>query len=310
LEFELEHFGHSKILSLFLETPTICLYYYPDLVPEGATRRRTIQDIRQRYDENLTSLYRYIKFVGMPVYKPEATRGVPMEDIYIPLSVTPDGSDPDELRILRINPFALLQPGLRSIILGDPGSGKSTLLRFLSLTGISEPLQNRYKALPDDRLPILVILRRYADELKSRKNLSLLDYIKEISRGDFNLSSADQSFFEYYLESGKAILLFDGLDELPSPNFKELVRDRIQSLTITYPGNTTIVTSRIVGYDHPFRFIEKDFNHYRVTRLDIEEIKQFVRDWYKVRIENEIEREANIKDLIRIIEDPGHIAIH
>lgn len=161
LKFEIEHWGHKKLLSLFLETPFLCLFYYPELIPDGATRKKTIQDTRNRYDENLRILYRNIEFVGMSVYKPEATKGVPMEHIYIPLTVIPEAADENDINTTRIDPLSFLGPGIRSVVLGDPGSGKSTLLRFLALAGTSKQLQNRYKASPDNRLPILVILRRY-----------------------------------------------------------------------------------------------------------------------------------------------------
>jgi len=309
LKFELEHWGHKKILSLFLETPSLCLFYYPDLTPDGATRKKTIQDIRQRYNDNLNTLYRRIEFVGMSVYKQEATKGIPMEQIYIPLTAVPAATDESDSNVPRTNPLTFLKPGARHVVLGDPGSGKSTMLRFLALAGRSRQLQERYKSGPDSRLPVLITLRRYADELKTRKNLALIDYIQENIQGDFNLKSADQDFFEYYLESGQAILLFDGIDELPNPQFKKWVRDSIRTLITTYPGNTTIVTSRIVGYEGPFRFDDKEFSHQRLTWLKLPEIEQFVKDWYRARIENKREREANENDLIRILRDEDHIAI-
>lgn len=86
LKFEIEHWGHRKLQALFLETPSLCLFYYPELVPDGNTRKKTIQDTRKRYNDNLNTLYGKIEFVGMSVYKEEASRGVPMEDIYIPLA--------------------------------------------------------------------------------------------------------------------------------------------------------------------------------------------------------------------------------
>src|SRR5262245_45176409 len=157
-------------------------------------------------------------------------------------------------------------------------------MRFLALAGISPELQVKYGARQDDRLPVLITLRKYSDELKGQPNLSLLDYILQNVQADFSLASADIAFFEYYLESGKAVLLFDGLDELPSPQFKSTVRDRIRSLLLTYPGNTAIITSRVVGYDEPFRFDAKEFPHWRIATLRLADIEQFVRDWYRVRI--------------------------
>ena len=309
LRCETELWGHKKLISLFLETPSLCLRYYPELLEEGSSRRKTLEDTRKRYDDNLQQLYGRIEFIGMSVYKEEATSGVPMERIYIPLSASPETSDDLNENGGSINPLEFLRPGLMSVILGDPGSGKSTLLRFLALVGISPSLQKRYTAKTDGRLPILIILRRYADELKSRSNLSLLDHIIEVVQADFCLKAADMEFFEYALENGDAILLFDGLDELPSPQFKKTVRDRILGLITTYPGNTVIVSSRIVGYGNPFRFDDKSFRHAKLARLQLPEIEQFIKDWYSVRIGNKRERKVNIDDLARIIRDPSQRAI-
>jgi len=309
LKFELEHWGHNQIIGLFLETPALCLFYYPELVPDGLVTRKTIQEVRARYDANLLKLYKDIQFVGMNVRKQEATKGVPMEHIYIPLSVVPEGVDDQDPAVTRKDPIELISENNRQVILGDPGSGKSTLLKFLTLVGISEPLQQRYGAQPDQRLPIFITLRRYADELKARPNLSLIKHIQEIIQSDFNLNDADGRFFDYYLESGQAVLLFDGLDELPGPSFKEKIRDQIRTLVTTYPQNATVVTSRIVGYSNPFRFDEKEFGHHRLTKLRSNEMKQFVEDWYAVRIENERDREDHVRSLVTILENPEQKAI-
>lgn len=177
------------------------------------------------------------------------------------------------------------------------------------MVGVSEPLQKRCSSEPDDRLPVLVLLRRYADELRNRPYLALLDYITECARADFSLASANQEFFEYYLESGQTLLFFDGLDELSHSPLKQKVRDRIRSLVTTYPGNTVVVTSRIVGYENPFRFDEKEFDHHRVARLRMPEIEQFVGDWYAARIEHPKEREENSSDLIRLLKRDEQSAI-
>ena len=123
------------------------------------------------------------------------------------------------------------------------------------------------------------------------------------------MDSADRDFLEFYLETGQGLLLFDGLDELPNSNYKEIVRDRINTFSQVYPGNTLIVTSRIVGYEHPFRFDTDEFSHYRLASLGITQLEQFIHDWYRARIENKADRDRNIRDLIRIMNDDNHTAI-
>lgn len=307
-DVEIEHYGHTKLQGLFLQAPYLCLYYYPSLLPGGAIRRNSVQSTRQSYDSNIRQQNGRIEFVGMSVYKEEATRGVPIEHIYIPLSVVREEFDHSDENTPRNDPLSLLEPGKRSVILGDPGSGKSTLLSFLSIAGISPAIQERYGAAPDERLPVKITLRRCADELKVRKNLSILDYIVEVTRAEFSLGAADEEFFLFYLSSGRGIVLFDGLDELPTSQFKKIVRDRIAAFCTTYPGNTTITTSRIVGYEHRIRFPES-FSHYKMADLRVTEINSFIGDWYKARVENDTERQANIDDLVRIISHPENAAI-
>ena len=48
------------------------------------------------------------------------------------------------------------------------------------------------------------------------------------------------------------VLFFDGIDELPGLDSKKEVRRLIGAFLAKYPGNTTIVTSRIVGMTSRF----------------------------------------------------------
>jgi energy-coupling factor transporter ATP-binding protein EcfA2 len=305
----IEHYGHTKLLSLFLEAPSLCLFYYPELTSGGTNRRQSIKTTRATYDENLRLLFGKLEFVGMSVLKEEASRRIELEHIYIPVGLVPSQSEDEAETTPRLSPLQLLAPTKKTVILGDPGSGKSTLVKFLALCGISRELQKRYGANLDTRIPFIVTLRRYADELKTHPNLPLHEYLRELLQADFSLPHLDNEFLNYYLESGQAILLFDGLDELPSSSFRAMVRDRIQTLANTYPRNTIIITSRIVGYDPETQFDVNSFAHFRIAKLRIPEIERFIHDWYGVRLENQKERAANAQDLVRIIEQPGNEAI-
>lgn len=307
--FEIEYWGHTKLQALFLETWSLCLFYYPGLIPEGFARRKTIQEVRHDYDNNMRQRYNRIEFVGMSVYKPEATRGVAMEHIYIPLSTIPEQTEYNDTNTQRINPLNFLEPGSKTVILGDPGSGKSTLLRFMALSGISNPLQKAFKCEAHDRLPVLLVLRQYADELKTNPNLSLLDFIRNRVQAEFSLKAANDGFFEYYLESGQSILLFDGLDELSDPHFKIQVRDRIMGMLTTYPHITAVITSRNIGYDNAVRFDNAKFQHRKIAPLRLPEIKTFIQDWFRVRVESENIKKIAVEDLVTTIAKEENQAI-
>ncbi|MBS1827084.1 MAG: NACHT domain-containing protein [Acidobacteria bacterium] len=305
LPFAVEHWGHRSLQSLFLQVESICLYYYPELLDHQGKRRSSIADLRSRYNDAIQELYREIQFVGVPVREHKTAQGIPMENIYIPLEITPEGIKDETARR---NPLDFLAPGMRTVVLGDPGSGKSTLVKFLALAGQSKALQARFSLHPEPRLPIVVILRRYAEELRKNSNLSLTDYIVATMRAQLEVP-AERDFLEYYLESGRAILYFDGLDELPESGMRTDVRDRIANLSKVYPHNTFFITSRFVGYVNPYRFRNEGWSHYQVAPLRLPEMERFVHDWYQARIANRAERQRNIDDLVSILRNPNHTAI-
>jgi len=273
---------------------------------QPASARRPIEQLRFQYGGEFAKLYAKIQFVGMSVYKIEASSGIPMERIYIPLRVVPEAA-PDSTA--GTDPLDLVGPGTRHVILGDPGSGKSTLLRFIGLVGMRQQLLDRFGAKRDSRLPIYVTLRRYGDELRSQPHLSLFDYILQSARADFRLKEITAAWLEYYLYARDAILLLDGLDELPDAQFKKTVRQRVAEFSNRFPGNATIMSSRIVGYEKEVRYDELGFGHFRVARLSLEAIKTFVNDWYSARIDNDAERELHVDDLSQIVSNPANRAI-
>lgn len=304
-EFDIEHLGHTKLQALFLQSEHLSLHYYPDIIPDGIKRRTALQNVRKQYDDNLLRHFGWIRFVGMSVRKEEAARGLPMETIYIPLETVAEGTTDEDDRAPRTNPLEFLKPGLRTVLLGDPGTGKSTLLQFLALSGISQQIQERYKAQKHDRLALQVTLRRYADALKSNRNIPLIDYIVATVRADFSIPDFNADFILHHLQTGRVILLFDGVDELPDLSFKTLVRERVESMATSFPGNTVIVTSRIAGYEAEARFSGYcAFDHRQMAPLRDREIRRFAEDWHAARTEDEKDRRRQVAELMRILTDP------
>lgn len=309
LEASLEIWDAEQTKRQILQVPPLALRYFVDDLSDGPARTKRIASIRARYDAELRKLYGKIQFIGMSVYKEEATAAVDMEAIYIPLRLVSESADEANPDTQRTDPSRFLARGERHVILGDPGSGKSTLFRFLALAGTHRPLQERYHVQPDDRLPMLVTLRQFADALKADAKVDILDYVVETTARDFGLENVDREFFEYYLYAGKSIILFDGVDELPGLKFKQDVRARIAAFLEKYPANTALVTSRIVGYDKEIRYEGLGFSHHRVARLAVVDIERFVANWYTVRIQNRAEQTRNVDDLLRIVRDPSSRAI-
>ena len=115
------------------------------------------------------------------------------------------------------------------IIEGTGGIGKSMMMTHLFLSSA------QYYA-DGEKLPILLFLKDYKDD-----TINIVDFIwKSIRMYDPDVR---QSSVIEVLESKKAILLMDGLDEIQSLSRNSFDRD-LEAFIKSYPGNTIIITSR------------------------------------------------------------------
>ncbi len=158
-----------------------------------------------------------------------------------------------------INRTLKLYPHL--VVLGDPGSGKTTLLRYLVLLYAQDLAQGttfvqQHLELPGTAgfLPLLLPLRRLGAYLAVHRRTDdgtegcslLLEHFRQMLAGERVVLPA--GFFDSYLESGKAVVLFDGLDEVADPDLRRRVARMVEAFTVAYPKCRFVVTSRIVGY--------------------------------------------------------------
>ena len=192
------------------------------------------------------------------------------------------------------------------VILGDPGNGKTTLGRWLALNlarallnGIDTtvevpafqvnpetPYDRRMISLGPARVPILVRVSEYAEEfIRSTSRgepLSLMDWLcratwyQQAPSDGIRIAPATlDRIFREALQTGRAVLILDGLDEITEKAnrrdvveaIKEFCRDWVPSMQDSRPqtrmrtrapividppsesgGNQIVVTSRIAGY--------------------------------------------------------------
>ena len=169
-----------------------------------------------------------------------------------------------------------------AIILGDPGSGKSTLARYALLSLIAGTGDEKLSRTFEGYLPLLIELRSYAalhTEDKCDTFLEFLDYMGETEGWHLNKDKLHQ----YLKTDGRAVVIFDGLDEIFEPEARERVALRIAGFAADYPKARVIVTSRVIGYRRKI-LEDAGFAHFTLQDLNEEQVSAFVNQWYSLAL--------------------------
>lgn len=145
-------------------------------------------------------------------------------NIYVHIGVSYHGKEIDTHTV-----EPMLNIGNNLLIFGTGGIGKSMLMRYLFLNTIDR----------GSHIPVLLELRKVSEQ--DGANISIPELVYTCM-GDFN-AKLPMEQFEYSLELGKYLFLFDGLDEVPESKVKQTAA-AIQVFSAKYPKNAYIITSR------------------------------------------------------------------
>ena len=182
----------------------------------------------------------------------------------------------------------------RLVLLGAPGSGKSTFVGHLTwclAMAQLEPEGDWLDRLPGwpadeaDALPVVVTLRDFArwataKKLEQGTAQALADFIaarlQEHDLADFVPPLREA------LHRGEAIVLLDGLDEVPTREQRGLVRDAVEGFARTYDQSRLLVTCRTLSYQDPAWQLDGErFSACELAPFDEEKINRFIGAWYR-----------------------------
>jgi len=228
------------------------------------------------------------KYIVPPHF--DSAKKIPLDNLFVPPRfILPFKDNNEENSVFTTDDY--LSSIYRSVILGNPGGGKSTFA-----LKVVYDLASSYKKrllLRRQLTPILVILRDYGAEKKAQ-NYSILQFIESTSNSKYQVLPPKGSF-EYLLLNGRAVVIFDGLDELLDTSYRQEVSGDIESFCQLYPSVPVIVTSREVGYEQA-PLDEKNFLVSRIAPFNNYQINQYVQNWFS--LDNDIpteERERKAK---------------
>jgi len=153
----------------------------------------------------------------------------------------------------------------RLFVLGKPGAGKTTFLKYL----LCEAAEGRL-----NRVPIFVSLKEWSDT-----NQALLPYLLR----QFELCGLPdaQAFIEAVLQTGEALLLLDGLDEVNAEGDKRNnITRQVREFVTQYAKTDCIVTCRNAAIPE-FAFGSADpFSYIELADFTPSQVKTFISKWF------------------------------
>lgn len=266
----LKALGVSSEAILLIDAPRPAQYKIPD-------------DALDRYYEQIIKLYGWIRILGQTTPKP--LRRV-FTDVYMLDKPTAfNRFDPKALRAHlweressvpfryseRLPADQLLSRGSKFFILGKPGAGKTTFLKHLA---VREAHRGKWGACLG-KIPIFVSLKQFGES-----GGLLFDFIAE----QFAVCHFPDAvpFIEPLLQEGKALVLFDGLDEVTKDlaartDRRSQVMEQIERFARQYDGCHIAVTCRIAATEYMF---DPSFIYLELADFAPDQVDGFVRNWF------------------------------
>ncbi|MEU5660308.1 NACHT domain-containing protein [Streptomyces sp. NPDC047737] len=168
---------------------------------------------------------------------------------------------------------ALLTDRPRVLLRGDAGAGKTTLLWWLAAHTSARTLSDALEPL-NGLIPFVVPLRT----LRARG--STFPGPAELSgAAGLVIDRAPDGWAGRVLESGRALLLVDGLDEVP-PEEREQAHAWLSQLLLRYPDTRCVATVRPLAVE-PGWLDSEGFEELRLLPMRNEDIQSFVRSWHR-----------------------------
>lgn len=214
-------------------------------VASGQFDARELEEQLLEYGTRLSELTAY-----MPVHTMEATYQEPVAEAVVAPSLRSRTDPTNKLKDPSGNPLlSLLAWRKRAVVLGQPGAGKSTLIQF-AVHQLAQDVANGQTM----AVPFVFAARRYMAAVREEPQLGIVEYLLRSVAGERSSTFGIENEFHaqtllYLLDSGRAVILIDGLDEILEVDDRRQVVEQLNHLTGRFPASAFVATSREAGYD-------------------------------------------------------------
>ncbi len=302
-----------------------------DITPESKVDRA--EDYEIRYRKAVADKLDYVQLFGIDV--PRESKEYSLTVAYVSLNLSDEDGEITEAEELEgdINELTareqttfpadqvfdnLCDQG-RLLIRGVAGSGKTTLLRWAAVQSARNEAVSRDTA--KQKLPLIKPSLNKLDEEADtqflndsgdwRAKIPFIIRLRDCLNGQLprpgkfplllakELPDPPAKWIDDILNSGRALVMFDGVDEVPQQARDETMRE-IRQLIKTYPDNYYVVTTRPEAVER-LEFIELGFVSARVEPMTPADRDTFIDKWHdamEVRLRNWNEP-ANLRPLAK-----------
>jgi predicted NACHT family NTPase len=127
-------------------------------------------------------------------------------------------------------------------------------------------------------LPLLIELRSYAGLCTEGNCTTFLEFLEYLGKTE-GWALTQSALHNHLKNDGRAVVIFDGLDEIFDPEQRERITRQIVGFCGDYPKARVIVTSRVIGYRRKI-LTDAGFTHFTLQDLDEKQVETFVNRWY------------------------------
>ena len=261
--FQLLTLSHRDILSKISESEEMMMRYFKSL----SNSEVQIDDTAiNSYHDVCEKEFGMIRFTG--ISGAESKKSQNIETFYIKntFSFYPTKEVEniyryglDSIKSIRLEDF--FNYGSKIVLIGAAGLGKSTTLNYMFCK-----YEEMYKAFA---LKIKIDLKEYAHDIGDEKKDLLWcitsEFRKKIKRAKMSFDDTER-LLTNYLENGKCLIILDALDEIPTQQIRNKVRDEIGNFCEIYYLNRFIISTREAGYLKN-RFNDS-FLHIKINEFD------------------------------------------
>ncbi|GIF46293.1 NACHT domain-containing protein [Asanoa ferruginea] len=165
--------------------------------------------------------------------------------------------------------------GVRILLTGTAGSGKTTITQWLAITLAEQRVPATLSHL-QDCVPVVVQLRHV------HNGGAIPSYASMVRASAHRANPELVGWIEKKLDAGRAVVIFDGLDEL-APHDVTATTKWIEKVIAAHPAAHYVVTSRPDNIDYR-RFATHGFQQLSLLDTTPAEAQECVRRWFKALI--------------------------